>query len=258
MTLRPFLRAALMVLASATLLSACAPSGPRGPVAFAASSLQIPLTELGENWAAQGNEAPTFSFASSTALAKQIESGSSADLFISADAQWTNYIVTAGKIDASRIKTLAANSIVLAAHKDGPHTVMYEVMPSTAQILAGVSVTSGDPDSVPLGRYAKQVLVAEGVWDDVGPRLIRTSSSSAALRLVLLKEADFGLLYASDAKRRDDLVVYPTFAEGLHSPILYKAVQLPSSGHPDAAAFLNYIASPQALAIFEKHGFVRP
>lgn len=246
------------MIASGAALAACAPSGLRGPVIFAASSLQAPLDELGASWTAQGNEMPLFSYASSTALARQIENGSLPDLYVSADAQWTDYIVTAGKIDPANVKTLAANRIVLATHRDGPQAAAYEAMPTTAQILTNVTVASGDPDSVPLGRYAKEILVAEGIWDDVGPRLIRTSSSSAALRLVLLKEADFGFLYASDVERRDDLVSYPTFPDSLHSPILYKAVQLPSSGHPDAARFLSYLASEESAAVFKKYGFKTP
>ena len=222
---------------------------------FAASSLQAPLTELAKIWAVRGNSAPIFSFASSTALARQIENGSPADIYISADTQWTDYIMKAGKIGPDSTRPLASNTIVLATHGEGQHAVAYERLPTTGEILNGASLASGDPDSVPLGRYAKEVLMAEGVWDDVRPQLIRAVSSSAALRLVLLKEADFGLLYASDANRRDELVTYSTFAGGLHSPIIYKALLLPGSGHPDATAFLDYLASAEAAAVFKKHGF---
>ncbi|MDN3644739.1 molybdate ABC transporter substrate-binding protein [Pontixanthobacter aestiaquae] len=253
-----FIQRILILLGVSLVLAACAPSGPTGPVIFAASSLQAPLDELAENWTSLGNREPVLSYASSTALARQIENGSLADLYISADEQWIDYIVTAGKIDPDGIRTLAGNSIVLATSRDGPHAKLYETIPTTAAILEGVTVTSGDPDSVPLGRYAKEILVAEGIWDDIGRRMIRTSSSSAALRLVLLKEADFGVLYASDVERRDDLVSYPAFAKGLHSPIRYKAVLLPSSGHPEAGEFLDYIASDEAAAVFAKYGFTLP
>ncbi|WP_209348279.1 molybdate ABC transporter substrate-binding protein [Pontixanthobacter sp. CEM42] len=258
MIIRPFIQRIAALLYAGALLAACAPSGPTGPVVFAASSLQAPLDELAENWTSQGNREPVLSYASSTALARQIENGSLADLYISADEQWTNYIVSAGKIGPEGIRTLAGNSIVAATHKDGPHNAAYEMMPTAAELFTDATVTSGDPESVPLGRYAKEALLTQGVWDDIGPQIIRTSSSAAALRLVLLQEADFGILYASDALRRDDLESWSIFADDAYSPITYKAVLLPSSGHPEAAEFLDYIVSDEAAAVFAKYGFTLP
>lgn len=238
-----------ILVGAVLLLSSCTSSEPRGPVVFAASSLQRPLEELAAQWAGQGRDPPVLSFASSTALARQIDNGSPADLFISADQQWTDYVVRIGRLPEDAIRPLAGNRIVVAAHVDYPYTD-----------FSGESATiaTGDPEAVPLGRYAKEALTSARLWDGVANKLLRTPSSSAALRLVLLREADTGVLYASDVASRDDLKILLAFPPDAHSPIIYKALKLPSSAHPDTQDFLDFLSSDDAQAVFGNYGFSRP
>ncbi|MGB7406921.1 MAG: molybdate ABC transporter substrate-binding protein [Pontixanthobacter sp.] len=253
-----FLTNWMLALAALILLHGCAPGGPNGPVIFAASSLQKPLEAFAEEWAAAGNDPPVFSFASSAALARQIENGSPADIFISANAQWTEYIVTVGRLSDSAVRPVASNTLVLA------RSIRERSLGQTGQ-EAGMdalnearSIATGDPATVPLGRYAEEALKNLGVWERAASRIVPAASSAAALKLVLLGEADLGILYASDARSRDDLGVIYNFPETAHAPIVYNAVILPSSAHPAAGNFLAALGDERARAIFAAHGFGRP
>lgn len=240
------------------VLTGCALPERRGPVIFAASSLQAPLEDIASQWQAQGRDAPVLSFASSAALARQIESGAPADIFISADSQWTDFIATSGKIEARSIRTIAANGLVVAAStRDQPIAAQGKAAAQSA-LASARSIATGDPDTVPLGRYAQEALTALGLWDRVQPRVIPAGSAQAALRLVLLGEADIGILYASDAARRDDLGVIWQMPKDHHTPITYRALRLPGSAHPDADAFLDYLTTPKAAGTFDRMGFARP
>lgn len=245
-------------LLTVAALFGCAPGGPRGPVIFAASSLQKPLESFAEEWVASGNDAPVFSFASSAALARQIENGSPADIFISADSQWTDYITAAGELPTDASKPIAGNRLVLArSTRQAP--LDYTGLDAAIEALAAArTVATGDPETVPLGRFAREALEKAGLWNGVSPRLVRTPSSSAALKLTLLGEADVGILYASDAQSRDDLGIIYTFPAEDHSPIVYRAILLPSSAHPDATAFLDALTNAEARAMFDDAGFSRP
>ena len=245
-----------IVVIAATILSSCTPGEPRGPVIFAASSLQEPLEAIAEEWVATGGDPPIFSFASSATLARQIQNGSPADIFISADTQWTDYLRIVGRLPPDATAPIAANSLVVAQSIRGNSSLKTTDV-SDALRQAG-SIATGDPDTVPLGRYARQALEQAALWDMVSPRIIGASSSSAALKLVLLGEAEIGILYASDAARRGDLRVLNTIAQSDHDPIIYQAVQLPGSAHPDAARFVDLLQSAESRSIFGNRGFARP
>lgn len=258
MTIRTLITNILAILISASLLTACAPSEPRGPIVFAASSLQKPLEELAQAWQAQGNDPPVLSFASSTTLARQIDNGSLSDLYISADQQWIDYLITAGRLDDGSVLKLASNSLVLALFAEGGTLPDLEYEPTNRQFVTRAKVATGDPETVPLGRFAKEWLQSEGLWEDAQSHIVPAPSSSAAVRLVLLGEVSGGILYASDAASVPNLAIYRKLPPQSHSPILYQAVLLPSSAHPDAAAFLEFLASPEARSTFTKYGFGNP
>ncbi len=247
-----------VAVCAAMLLLGCAPAERRGPVILAASSLQQPLEAIAREWEAAGNDAPVFSFASSATLARQIETGSPADIFISADDKWTDYIVSAGGLAPDAVRRIAGNSLVVAAStRRGPIGATGEAAAIRA-LRGSASIASGDPETVPLGRYAREAAEYMGLWDDIAPRLIRAPSSGAALKLVLMGEADIGILYASDAARRDDIGVIHALSATSHSPITYRALQLPGSAHPDAARFMAFAETPESRAVFDRYGFSRP
>lgn len=240
------------------MLAGCSPTTPRGPVIFAASSLQQPLEEAGRLWVRQGGEQPVFSFASSAALARQIESGSLADIFVSADKQWTEYVVASGRLDQDMVRAIAANRLVIARSiRDTPLGETGRGAALSALQTAS-TIATGDPDTVPLGRFAHTALQKLGIWSELQPRIIPAQSSQAALRLVLVGEADLGILYASDVARRDDLGALWTVPAHLHDPVVYRALQLPSSGNPQAADFLEFLSSPEAREIFVRNSFSAP
>lgn len=240
--------AALFVLVIA--LTGCVPTEPRGPLVLAASSLQQPLEELAEQWTAAGNDPPQFSFASSAALARQIENGSAGDIFISADRQWTDYLTKAGNIAPSEVVAIAGNTLVVAAPV-GP-------TPPSLQTLAQANrIVTGDTQAVPLGRYAKEALTAANLWDATEPKIINAASARGALVKLARGEVDAGILYASDAQGVETIAATPIPRES-HSPIVYVAVKLPASAHPDTDGFLGFIASPDAVKVFDRYGFIRP
>lgn len=248
------LRGLLALLVSLCALAACAPSEPKGPVVLAASSLQAPLEELAEQWRASGRPTPVLSFASSSALARQVQGGAPGDIFISADREWTDYLSQQGGVEEDELRIIASNSLVLARHDDGT-TVSREA--ALAQ-LGKVPLATGDPETVPLGRYARQALTKEGLWDAAEGSIVPTQSARAALVLVKRGEAPLGVLYASDVAEEAGLETVLTFGPDSHDPIEYVATILPASGHPDARGFLDFLASPKAAAVFARHGFERP
>ncbi len=237
-------------------LGSCGPSPSPGVIVLAASSLQAPLEDLAEQWEARGHDAPVFSFASSAALARQVETDAAADIFISADRQWTDYLLANAPALREQARTVATNRLVVGRH------VSDQAAPVAASdlssLLAEGRIATGDPDAVPLGRYAREALEAAGAWNEASPRLVYAQSARAAFRLVARGEAPTGILYASDVSQTDKVEAVFTFDAASHSPIEYIAVQLPASGHPEATEFLAFLASADAAATFERYGFGRP
>ncbi|MGB3739811.1 MAG: molybdate ABC transporter substrate-binding protein [Pontixanthobacter sp.] len=252
------LRFYLAALVAAVILASCSGPPRRGPVVYAASSLQEPLEALAAQWVAEGGDPPVFSFASSAALARQIEQGAPADIFISADEQWTDYIVVAGKLPRDAVRSIAANSLVVATSIRNRSLGPTGPEAARSALVAARHVAGGDPETVPLGRYARQSLEQAGLWDGMRPRWIGAPSSASALKLVLIGEAEVGILYASDAARRDDLGIIHHLSRDSHARIVYRALLLPGSAHPDAAEFLNVLSGDDAKRVFREHGFPNP
>lgn len=246
----PFLARLAALFAAILVLAACSSSEPRGPVVLAASSLQQPLEELAGQWQAQGNKLPQFSFASSAALARQIESGAAADIFVSADQEWTRYLASAGRIPDNQIFQIAGNQLVIASPASASP-------PTLQELQRYANIVTGDTETVPLGRYAKQALTNAGVWDTVQPKIVGAASARGALVIMARGEADAGILYASDAKDVKQIAFAP-IDPAAHSAIIYTALQLPASAHPESAEFLAFIASPAAAKVFDRYSFTRP
>lgn len=219
----------------------------KGPVVLAASSLQEALTDVSAAWVKEGHAAPVLSFAATSALARQIQQGAPADLFVSADEEWMDTLQQQGLLRAGTRTDLLGNSLVLVARKGGN-------VRSLAQLGNG-RLALADPDAVPAGKYAKAALQKLGQWQALARRIAPAENVRAALALVERGEAPLGIVYATDAHASDQVEVVDTLPENSHPPIRYPAALLAASKHAEAADFQGFLASEQAMGIFARHGF---
>lgn len=231
------------------------PAAAADLVVFAAASLKNALDAAAADWTETTGEPVAISYAASSALAKQIEEGAPADVFLSADLDWMDYLATRNLIDPETRRTLLGNEIVLIA--TGPDAAPVEIAPGfdLAGLLGEGRLAMGAVDSVPAGRYGKAALESLGVWDSVADRIAPAENVRAALAFVALGEAPFGVVYATDASAEDDVTVVGTFPEDSHPPILYPGAVTAESVNPQAGAFLDYLGSPEARGAFEAQGF---
>jgi molybdate transport system substrate-binding protein len=221
---------------------------------FAAASLTNVLQELGDGFTKDASTPVRFSFAASSALARQIENGSRADLFFSADLEWMDYLQSRRLIQPATRHDILGNQLVLIAPADSKIVLKIEPHFALAATLGKGRLATGDPDSVPVGRYAHEALANLGVWDDVAARLVRTDSVRSALAFVDRGEAALGIVYATDALIDKKVRVVDTFPAATHLPIVYP-VALTTGAKADAAQFLAYIRGPAGSAAFQHHGF---
>lgn len=244
-----------------------------GPVVLAASSLQEVLEEIAGDWEKHGHAPVQLSFASSAALARQIENGAPADVFMSADQQWMDYLEERKALRPEGPVAVATNSLVLIGPSAGglpsdnaPTAKQGQAGPddqgrSIAESLAALGtgrLAMGDPVSVPAGRYGKAALRDMGVWAAVAPKTVPAENVRAALALVARGEAALGIVYATDAKTSRAVRTIGTFPASSHPPIVYPAAVLAGSRNPDAAPFFAYLSSKEAQAAFARHGFGMP
>ncbi len=228
---------------------------PRGPLVLAAASLQEALTEAADAWAAKRHSRPVMSFAGSAALARQIEAGAPADLFISADETWMDYVAGKGLLRAGSRTPFLSNRLVLIAPANSTARLTVVQNFPLARALGDGRLAMADPDSVPAGKYGKAALMRLGVWPAVAPKLARAENVRAALALVERGEAPFGLVYTTDARASARVAVLGMFPANSHPPITYPIAVLRTSTHPDAEAFRRFLISRAGKAIFVRHGF---
>jgi molybdate transport system substrate-binding protein len=231
---------------------------PQAPVVLAAASLQEALQAAAKLWTDQGHPAPVLSFAASSVLARQIEAGAPADMFISADEEWMDTLRDKGLIKPGSRATLAGNSLALIA----PATSTLSLDPAPGFALADALGTGklalADPEGVPAGRYAKQALQKLGVWNQVADRIAAGDNVRAALSLVARGETPLGIVYATDASAEPKVRVVATFPPWTHVSITYPVALLTSSRNVDAAAFRGFLLSPETQAVFRARGFTTP
>lgn len=223
---------------------------------FAAASMKNALDEAAKKWTEQSKTEVKSSYAASSALAKQIEAGAPADIFISADLDWMNYVEGKKLIKAGTRSNLLGNSIVLIANKDwnkGNVKVAQDF--PLAKLLGDGRLSMADTATVPAGKYGKEALEKLGVWDSVSGRLAQAENVRAALALVGRGEAPLGIVYRTDAAADPNVKVIGTFPDDSHKPIVYPAALIETSKSAKAAELLQYLAGPEAKAIFEKYGF---
>ena len=247
----------LPVLALLCLLMPGSPPAAAEPPAvlvFAAASLTDAMQAITGAYQDSAHVRVKSSFDSSAVLARQIEAGAQADVFFSADTAWMDYLQSRKLIQAASRRNLLGNRLVLIAPAQS--TIQLTIAPHfpLAAALGDGRLATGDPDSVPVGRYARSALTQLGVWDAVAPRLARAENVRVALLYVARGEAPLGIVYASDARADTSVRVVDTFPAGSHEPIVYP-IALTASAKSEAAALLAYLAGPKARDTFMKYGF---
>lgn len=243
----------LALMASAAAAPALAQE-PRPLLVFAAASLQTSLAAVAQRWQSGGRRV-TFSFAASSALARQLGQGAPADIFASADLEWMDWVQERGLIRAETRRSLLGNRLVLIAPADSAANLSIAPGFALAEAIGDSRLATGNVQSVPVGRYARQALTSLGVWDQVGPRIAGVDNVRAALALVARGEARFGIVYETDARTEPRVRVIGTFPPESHAAIVYPFALTAASTHPEARAFLTYLTSPDAIRIFETEGF---
>jgi molybdate transport system substrate-binding protein len=227
-----------------------------GMVVFAAASLKNALDEIAAAWTKEiGKTAPRISYGASSALAKQIEQGAPADLFISADLDWMDYVEKKDLIKKDTRVNLLSNKIVLIAPRDS--NVAVEIKPGfdLAKALAGGKLAMANVDSVPAGKYGKAALEKLGAWNGVKDSIAQAENVRAALLLVARGEAPFGIVYSTDAAAEANVKIVGAFPADSHPPIIYPAALTKDAKAADAKAFFDYLKSNKARPAFEKQGF---
>jgi molybdate transport system substrate-binding protein len=221
---------------------------------FGAASLTDVLQDLGDTFTKDTSIPVRFSFASSSVLARQIENGAPADLFFSADLEWMDYLQARALIRPATRVDMVGNQLILVAPVDSKVTLKIEPHFPLAATLGNGRLATGDPDSVPAGRYAKQALIALGVWDSVSARLVRADNVRAALAFVDRGETPLGIVYATDALADKKVRFVDAFPADSHEPIIYPAA-LTNVANADAAKFLAYMRGPAGDLAFKRYGF---
>ncbi|MCG6114176.1 MAG: molybdate ABC transporter substrate-binding protein [Mesorhizobium sp.] len=222
---------------------------------FAAASLRNALEDISAAWTEAGGGTASISYAGSSALARQIEQGAPADMFISADVDWMAYLDERGLIRADTQRQLLGNRIVLVAHEDVEAGI--EIAPGfdLAGLLGEERLAMANVDAVPAGRYGKAALEALGVWSGVEANVAQAENVRAALMLVALGEAPYGIVYQTDATAEPGVRIVGVFPDDTHPPIIYPAAVVAESANPDAVAFLAFLQSQRAKELFEAQGF---
>ena len=223
---------------------------------FAAASLTNALQDIATQYQKKNGVEVVSSFASSSVLARQIEQGAPADVFISADQQWMDDAVAKKSvIDNTRLTLLGNDLVLVAPRSDSAKTVTINAQTDWKSLLKGQRLAVGDPDHVPAGIYAKEALQKLGAWDTLAPLLAPANNVRAALALVERNEAPYGIVYGSDAVASQKVQVVGRFPEDSHKPVEYPMAIVKEHQRAPVEAFFKYLQGPEAAAVFKQYGF---
>ena len=222
---------------------------------FAAASMKNALDDIDAAFTAKTGVKVTASYAASSTLAKQIEQGAPADIFVSADTDWMDYAIGKKNINEPTRVNLLGNSIVLIAPKDSKiDNVKIGQGFDLAKLAGDGRIATGDVKSVPVGKYAKAALEKLGAWQAAEPKFAMAESVRAALALVSRGEAVLGIVYSTDAKVEPGVKIVGTFPADSHPPIIYP-VAATATAKPEAKDYLDFLRSQAAKTVLEKYGF---
>jgi molybdate transport system substrate-binding protein len=243
----------LLLLGSAWSMPASAQDAKL--VIFAAASLKDALDQVNAAFQHEKGQETATSYAASSTLAKQIEAAAPADIFISADLDWMDYLAKRNLIKPETRANLLGNRLVLIAPVNSAAQLAIGPNFLLAQALGNGRLAIADPNSVPAGKYGKAALEALGVWSSVADRLAPGENVRATLALVSRGETPLGIVYQTDADSDNGVKIVGTFPENTHPAIIYPIAVVASSTNPAALGYLAYLKSPTARSIFEKQGF---
>lgn len=245
------------ILSLALGLAAFGPSGARAETVtvFAAASLTNAMAEIETGFEALTSHDLAISLAGSSALARQIQQGAPADVFISANPGWMDALEADGLIAQGTRRDLLRNALVLIAH-DAQHPLV-EISPEMdlAAMLGDGRLAMALVEAVPAGIYGKAALESLGQWQAVAPRVAQSKNVRGALALVALGEAPYGIVYATDAAAEDAVSVIGTFPAGTHPPIVYPVAGIAGREGTAQSALLDYLQGAEARAAFARQGF---
>jgi molybdate transport system substrate-binding protein len=250
----------LVVLVATTRVAWDLPQAPAQTpgghlVVFAAASLKNALDAISEQWRRETGKHAVMSYAASSTLAKQIEQGAPAQIFISADLDWMDYAAQRNLIKPETRSNLLGNRIVLIVPKDKAQKVEIKPGFDLAKMLGDGRLAMANADSVPAGKYGKTALEKLGVWPSVSGSIAQAENVRAALLFVSRGEAPVGIVYQTDAAADPGVAIAGTFPENTHPPIIYPIALTAGATNTDAEAFLAYIKSAKAKPLFEAQGF---
>lgn len=244
-------------LLTAAVVGSATPAAMAGGkvTVFAAASLKTALDRIAAAWTADTAKEAAISYAASPALARQIEQGAPADVFISADLDWMNYLIDRKLITPGGAIKLLGNEIVLIAPAGSSiKTIIAKGFPLAA-LLGDGRLAMGDVKAVPAGKYGKAALEWLGVWSAVEHKVAQAENVRAALKLVATGEATLGIVYKTDAIAEPAVKIIGTFPADSHPPVIYPVAVTADSQNPNAATFVSYLQSARAQAIFRDNGF---
>ena len=222
---------------------------------FAAASMKNAVDDVDAAFTKKSSVKVSASYAASSALAKQIEQGAPADIFASADLDWMDYVAKKDLIQSDTRTNLLGNKLVLIAPKDTKlGTIKIEKGFDLAKLAGNGRITTGDVKAVPVGKYAKAALEKLGSWQAAESKFAMAENVRAALLLVARGEAVLGIVYETDAKVEPNVKVVGYFPQDSYPPVIYP-VALLKTAKPEAKAYLDFLQSAEAKAIFEKYGF---
>jgi molybdate transport system substrate-binding protein len=252
-------------------LFCCASAGAAEITVFAAASLKESLDAVSAAYSRQAGDKVVISYAASSTLARQIENGAPAEVFLSADLDWMDYLEARQLIEPASRRQLLGNQLVLIAPKASAETLKIAPHFALAAHLGHEKLAMANPDSVPAGKYGKAALQALGVWPAVAPQVVRAANVRAALLLVARGEARYGIVYRTDALAEPKVRIVDTFPADSHAPIIYpmaltaaapalaaNAANAAAAGPASKAAarrFAAYLQGPQAAPLWQKFGF---
>jgi molybdate transport system substrate-binding protein len=260
---RPFtpaqlmLFAPLLVAASLGMLFGTADIPARAPLrVFGAASLKDALDDANVRYQRVTGRQVIASYGGSDAMAKQIENGAPADIFISADIDWMDYLAGQSRIKPETRINFVGNKLVLIASADSAPTLAIGPNFPLAQALGNGRLAIADTAAVPAGKYGKAALQALGVWASVEGRLALAPDVRAALQIVCRREAPLGIVYQTDAVADQDADIVGTFPASSHPPIIYPLAVTAASTNPTAKSYVAFLQSPEVKAAFSLPGFV--
>lgn len=252
-------RSFLLSIAAAISFSAAAIVPARAAekvlTVFAAASLKGSLDDVAALYEKKTATKVSLSFAASSALAKQIEAAAPADIFISADLKWMDYVVEKGAVKKQDVVKLLGNRLVLVAARESTINLRIEKGFALADALGDSRLAMGEVKSVPAGKYGRESLEYYGVWKDVEAKVAGADNVRAALQLVTRGEAPLGIVYETDARAEPGVKVVDVFGDESHKPIIYPVAPIAASANPATEDFLFFLMSAEAQQVFRRAGF---